>query len=150
MYVKYMWQVVTMVTYACGSPPLQPHYYSYNTVTLDYNCDTGLAESLQQCKTTSSEVLTTRAITSCITAPGHWYWPGHLLYASSLASRSHKLHTRLRDMSRTNMVLWLDMYLPRPSLRYTTGYNIYTYILTHCVPMTNTVNGIFTSLLGIK
>ena len=107
-----------------------------------------LAESLQQCKTTSSEVITTRAITSGVTRS--LVLARHLLYASSLASHSHELHTRLRDMSRTNMVLWLDMYLPRPSLHYATGYNIYTYILTHCVPMTNTVNGIITSFVRSK
>ena len=46
---------------------------------------------------------------------------GHLLYASPLASCSCALRARLRDMTGTNMVLWLGTCLARPGLCYTTA-----------------------------
>ena len=57
---------------------------------------------------------------------------GHLLYASLLASPSCTLRTRLRDMSRMNMMLWLGTCLARPSLRYATDANDDIFMALHC------------------
>ena len=44
----------------------------------------------------------------------------HLLYTCPLAQHSRVLCTRSRDMSRTNMVLWVATCLARPDFCYTT------------------------------
>ena len=107
-----------------------PHHCSLTiTATTLLHWIITLAEPLQQCQTTSSEVLTTRAITSGITRL--LVLAGHLLYASPLASRLRGLRAKLCDMSRMNMVLWPGTCPARPGLHHATGYNIYTlYFLT--------------------
>ena len=48
---------------------------------------------------------------------------GHSLYASPLALRSRALRARLRDMSRTNTVLWPGTCPARPGLCYATAHS---------------------------